>query len=66
MRFVINGKEGVFDEGITVKGLLDILNIKPQGIALELNLEIVPKSRYDETVLKDGDKIEIVQMVGGG
>jgi len=50
----------------TVLGLLNELDIKPQGIAVELNLEIVSKSKYNETVLKDRDKVEIVRMVGGG
>ncbi|MBI5683302.1 MAG: sulfur carrier protein ThiS [Deltaproteobacteria bacterium] len=66
MRIFVNGKEQTFAKGITVSGLLELLNIKLHGIAVELNLEIVPKSRYAETVLRDSDKIEIVQMVGGG
>ena len=66
VKIKVNGKERIITEGTTVEKLLEGLNIKSQGIAVELNLEIVPKSRYAETILKDGDKIEIVQMVGGG
>lgn len=66
VRIIINGKEKIVSEGTTVVRLLEELNIKPQGIAVELNLEIVPKSRYGETTLKEGDRLEIVQMVGGG
>lgn len=65
-KVLVNGKEKVIAEDTTIEKLLEGLNIKPQGIAVELNLEIVPKSRYVETILKDGDRIEIVQMVGGG
>jgi len=65
-KVIINGKEKIVSEGVTVVRLLEELNIKPQGIAVELNLEIVPKSSYGETTLKDGDRLEIVQMVGGG
>lgn len=62
----INGERRDIGQGATVSELLNELDIKPQGIAVELNLEIVSKSKYDETVLKDGDKVEIVRMVGGG
>jgi len=66
VKIMVNGKEKIVSDDTTIEGLLRELNIKPQGIAVERNLEIVPKSRYAETVLKDSDKIEIVQMVGGG
>ena len=62
----INGAMREVATGTTVLELLNELDIKPQGIAVELNLEIVPKSRFGEMILKDGDKIEIVRMVGGG
>ena len=41
-------------------------SIQPQRIAVELNEEILPKSQYSDTVLKDGDVVEIVNFVGGG
>ena len=66
VKIAVNGKEKIVSEGTTIERLLEELNIKQQGIAVEQNLEIVPKSKYAETVLKDGDKVEIVQMVGGG
>ncbi|MBI5286671.1 MAG: sulfur carrier protein ThiS [Deltaproteobacteria bacterium] len=66
MRITVNGEERTFSEGVTLKGLLEVLNIRPQGIAVELNLEIVPKSRYGGTTMRDGDRLEIVRMVGGG
>lgn len=45
---------------------LDENSILPQRIAVELNEKILPKSSYNETVLKDGDVVEIVNFVGGG
>ena len=66
MQIIVNGEEKIFREGVTIFRLLNELSIKPQGIAVELNLEIAPKGRYSETVLKNGDRIEIVRMVGGG
>ncbi len=62
----LNGTARKIGENTTVLVLLNELDIKPQGIAVELNLEIVPKSKYKETPLRDGDRIEIVRMVGGG
>ena len=47
-------------------GLLAALELQPRKIAVERNLEIVPKSLFGETTLADGDQIEIVQFVGGG
>ncbi|MBI3399085.1 MAG: sulfur carrier protein ThiS [Deltaproteobacteria bacterium] len=62
----INGAMREVATGTTVLDLLNELDIKPHGMAVELNLEIVSKSKFAETVLKDGDKVEIVRMVGGG
>ncbi len=42
------------------------IEIDPQRVAVELNLDILPKGEYDTTQLKDGDRIEIVHFVGGG
>lgn len=66
VKIMLNGKGREVAGDTTVLGLLNELDIKPQGIAVELNLEIVSKSKFAETVLKDGDKVEIVRMVGGG
>lgn len=61
----INGKE--FDiAGKTLADYLADTNYDPKRIAVERNGDIVPKSQYGETVLTDGDCIEIVSFVGGG
>lgn len=66
MEIFVNGEEQRFETPLNVSGLLDALDLEPRKIAVERNLKIVPKSRYAETALSDGDKIEIVQFVGGG
>jgi sulfur carrier protein len=51
---------------LSVFGLLENLEIDPRRVAVELNLEILPKSDFETTTLHDGDRIEIVHFVGGG
>ena len=61
----INGKSlGI--SGKTVAEYLATTNYDPKRIAVERNGDIVPKIRYSETVLMDGDCVEIVSFVGGG
>ena len=61
----INGEKIEKDE-IKLSSYLEENEINPQRIAVELNGEILPKSQYGDTVLKDGDIVEIVNFVGGG
>ncbi len=62
----INGESRSFPDGLTVAALVGQLGMKTDRVAVELNLEIVPRSNWDSTRLKDGDKLEIVHFVGGG
>ncbi|MBI5826715.1 MAG: sulfur carrier protein ThiS [Deltaproteobacteria bacterium] len=62
----LNGEKRGVEEGTTLDGLLEGLMIKRQGMAVEVNREIIPKRLYMETRLKDGDSVEIVRMAGGG
>lgn len=66
MQLTINGECRKFDRDLSVSGLLEALQLEPRKIAVERNLEIVPKSLYGETALAEGDRIEIVHFVGGG
>lgn len=66
MNVAVNGEEKEIPEGLTVEGLLNKLHISRERVAVELNLDIVPKGRFDDTILKDGDRVEIVSFVGGG
>ncbi len=65
MQLFINGEEREI-HAKTVLALIETLRLDPQDIAVEQNLEIVPKSRYGETPLQVGDRIEIVEFIGGG
>jgi thiazole synthase len=62
----INGETRQFDDSVSVAALLTGMGLDPKKIAVERNREIVPRSQYDGTVVADGDKLEIVQFIGGG
>ena len=62
----VNGEERQVPEGTTVEALLSLLEIKRTRIAVEWNRSIVPRTRYTETIIEEGDKLEIVTLVGGG
>jgi thiamine biosynthesis protein ThiS len=66
VRVLVNGEERALDAGTTVVGLLEHLGVDRRYVAVERNKEIVPRGRHAETVLEDGDRIEVVTMVGGG
>ena len=66
MTVVVNGKPMELSDGTTIDGLLAHLRIKREFTAVAVNREVAPKSTYSETVLCDGDKIEIVRPMGGG
>lgn len=51
---------------MTVLGLIESFGFDPRKVAIERNLEIVPRSVYAQTQLQDGDRLEIVHFVGGG
>lgn len=62
----LNGETHQLDKGLTVLCLLDSLELDTKKVAIERNLEIVPKSSYQQTAIEDGDVIEIVHFIGGG
>jgi sulfur carrier protein len=66
MRLVINGEERGFDALDDLAALVAVLGLDARKVAVERNLEIVPRSRYAATALCDGDRIEIVHFIGGG
>ncbi len=66
MQITLNGEPREIVPGMTVLDLITTLGPDPRGIAVERNLEIVPKSAHGETELADGDRLEIVRFVGGG
>jgi thiamine biosynthesis protein ThiS len=66
MRVFVNGDEKDFDVGISLAELIEQLDLPAARIAIELNREVVRRSDWDSTMLKDEDRIEIVHFVGGG
>jgi sulfur carrier protein len=66
MELKINGESRPFSSPLTVAELVAVLNHTGKRIAVERNGEIVPRGRHGETLLADGDRIEIVVAVGGG
>ena len=65
MRIEVNGEHREMEPG-TILDLVETLGLNPKKVAVERNLEIVPRSLHGETALAEGDRIEIVQLVGGG
>ena len=66
MKLHINGEIRTFDAPVSVFEVLRAMNLPSQKIAVELNLEIVPKSAYESQMVSEGDRIEIVHFIGGG
>jgi thiamine biosynthesis protein ThiS len=65
MKIHLNGEEREV-QAATVAALVAELGLEGRMIAVERNLEVVPKSAYDDTCLQDGDRLEVVHMIGGG
>ena len=65
MRLTINGEDREVS-AIDVHSLVGELGLDPRKVAVERNLEIVPRSTYADTPVMDGDRIEIVTFIGGG
>ena len=67
MHLIINGQNYPdLQEGMSVSQLLEHLKLPAKKVAIECNLEIVPKSTFDERRLGDGDRLEIIHFIGGG
>jgi thiamine biosynthesis protein ThiS len=66
MKVFVNGDEKDFGSDITLSDLIKQLDLPVPRIAIELNREVVRRSDWDSTMLKDEDRIEIVHFVGGG
>lgn len=65
MEITVNGDKATIEK-MSVLSYLETLNIDPRRVAVELNLDILPKAEYETTEINDGDRIEIVHFVGGG
>jgi thiamine biosynthesis protein ThiS len=66
MRLTVNGGTLEASNAVTITELLNELRIEPRKVAVEVNLSIIKKADYSTFRLNDGDKVEIVNFVGGG
>ena len=66
MNIHVNGKEREVADGSTIAKLLGDLGVTQPHVAVEVNLEVVPRAQHRETILADGDRVEVVTLVGGG
>lgn len=66
MQIQLNGEAFTLDRPMTLSELIEHLGLTGKRLAIELNLEIVPRSQHSETVLAEGDRVEIVHAIGGG
>jgi len=66
MQLTINGEDKSFESPLTLATLLEQLGLKLDRVAVEYNKSIVPRPQWAETTLAEGDRLEIVQFVGGG
>ena len=66
MQIILNGETRDVADGLSVEALVLTLADDPRGVAIERNLEFVPKSEHGSTILQEGDRLEVVQFVGGG
>jgi thiazole synthase len=66
LNVTLNGEARALDAGLSVKAMLLSLGLDPAKIAVERNLQIVPRSAYDQVAVSDGDRFEIVHFIGGG
>jgi sulfur carrier protein len=66
MKIVVNGRDMEVADGLSVDGLLAQLGVKREYTAVAVNRDITPKSAYGATVLRAGDRVEIVRPMGGG
>ena len=66
MNIQLNGQNREVADSITVAGLLELLELTGKRLAVEINEDLVTRSRFDSHQLREGDHVEIVQAIGGG
>lgn len=66
MTIHLNGEPRDVPDGSTVAALLELLEVRMKGVAVERNLEVIPRAEHAATVLTEGDRVEVVTLVGGG
>lgn len=66
MEIYLNGESKSVADNLTISNLIEGLSLENKRFAVEVNLDIIPRSQFEQFKLKDQDKVEIVQAIGGG
>ena len=66
MEILLNGEKRKIDSGLTLAKLIENLEIRVNSVAVEHNEKVIPRKNLEQIALNSGDKVEIVQFVGGG
>ncbi|WP_455380257.1 sulfur carrier protein ThiS [Acidihalobacter prosperus] len=66
MQIILNGQAREIPDGLTPRGLIALLELEGRRLALEVNEEVIPRSRFDEFRFSRQDRVEIVHAIGGG
>ena len=66
MEITLNGDRLELNGPVTVSQLLSWLDIDPRRVAIEHNLTVIKRAAYEDTLVREGDQVEIVNFVGGG
>jgi thiamine biosynthesis protein ThiS len=66
LRIQLNGESREATENLSLSELISTLNLRPEQMAIELNQQVVRRMHWPETMLQEGDQVEIVHFVGGG
>jgi thiamine biosynthesis protein ThiS len=62
----LNGDPHLLAGELSVAQLVESLKMRPNRVAVELNLDVVPRARYAQTIVRSGDVVEVINFVGGG
>ena len=66
MKIILNGEEKSFPKNLNVKSLVENLGYSGQALAVAVNRQVVPRAFWQDRVLQEQDKVEIVRAIGGG
>lgn len=66
MHITLNGQDRELQPPLTVQAMLEALGINPKAVVVERNLKIIDKAAFDQEPVEEGDRIEIIRLVGGG
>ncbi len=66
MKIIVNGEERIFEENATLKSVIQKLQIEDKVMASAINMNIIKKENWETYIVQEGDKLELLEFVGGG